>query len=479
MSTKKNLVYNIIGNISAVIFPFVTVPYVSRVLGVDNIGIVGFASTYAQYFALIAALGVPFYGSKEIAKHRDSPEQRNKLFSELFMLTLISSFICSIIYLITVFSIPKLSEHLDFMVVAGAAVYLSAFSFDWFFAGRENFKMITIRSVSVKVMSIILMFLFVRDKGDAIFYCGLSAFAIIANQLWNFNYLIRKEVKISFKNLNYRPHLKPLFTFLATNLAVSVYTILDTVMLGFMSNYSEVGYYTSAIRMTRVLLPFTILTTNVMVPKISYAFSQNDTQTLNHYYRRSFSLISFFAAPIAVGLIVISPSFVPLFFGDGFAGAIVPMQILGTILLLVGVSNFFGIQVLATSGNESRLLHCILFGTVVNFLSNMVLIPTYGAVGASIASSIAEFIIVFTTYMAAVKYLKIKVSFRPLVQSIISCLPMVAVFLLLPQMDYIQTIIIIVVSAVLSYSVMQYFVFRSEIARELLDKALKLLKIKA
>ena len=470
MSVRKNLIYYIINNISAVLFPFITVPYVSRVLGIENIGIVGFATTYAQYFALIAALGIPLYGIKEIAKRRDSQQERNRLFSELFSLNLISGAICSIIYIATILLIPDLYKEKNFLFVAGTMVYLSAFSFDWFFNGRENFRMITIRSVAIKVISIILLFLIVRNEQDAIYYCSITALAIVLNQLWNFIYIVRKEITISFRGLSYRPHLKPLFILLSTNIAVSIYTMLDTIMLGFMSSYVEVGYYTSAIKITRLLLPFAIASTYVLMPKISYAFSENDKETYSYYLQRSFNLITLFATPISFGLIIIAPSFVPLFFGPEFEVTIIPMQILSTIILFVGLSNFFGLQVLVSSGREGKQFRCILLGTIVNFTINLIVIPRFGAIGASIASAIGELLIVFATAIVVRKYIRLKIRYTPLIQSLLSCVPMIVLFFIIPPMKHIETTVILVAFGALSYFFIQLFFFKNEECREIYNR---------
>lgn len=476
MSVRKNLVYYIINNISAVIFPFITVPYVSRVLGIENIGIVSFATTYAQYFALVATLGIPLYGIKEIAKLKDKQQERNKLFSELFSLNLISGAICSLFYIISIYLIPELYKEKEFLLVTGTMVYLSAFSFDWFFNGRENFKMITIRSVIIKALSILLLFLVVKKEQDAIYYCAISALAIVLNNLWNFFYIIRNEVHISFYGLSYRPHIRPLFLLLATNVAVSIYTILDTIMLGFMSDYTEVGYYNSAIKITRLLLPFAIATTYVLIPKISYAYSRNDKLSCLHYLQRSFNLITLFATPISIGLIIIAPSFVPLFFGPEFGGTILPMQLLSTIILLVGLSNFFGLQILVSFGHEKKQFLCIISGTIVNVVINLIMIPRFGANGASIASVAAELLIALASITTVYRYLHLKIKFTPLLQAAISCLPMILLSLLLPEMNNLRTIMILISFGSISYFLIQLILFKNEDTNEIFNKIRNLLK---
>lgn len=474
MSVRKNLSYNLINQIAAVIFPVVTVPYISRVLGVENIGIIGFATSYAGYFGVFAGLGVSIYGSREIAKLKDDKEKRSKLFSELFLIMIISSIICSIVYLTSVFYLSTFKEHKFFLLLAGVSLYLSSFSLDWFFAGRENFKMITIRSISVKLISVGLMFLFVRSQNDALIFCGIGVLSGVLNNLWNFYYLIKKEVKICFKNISLFIHLKPLFILLSTNLAVSVYTTLDTLMLGFMSDFLEVGYYNSATRISRLLLPFAIVTTSVLVPKISYAFSQNDEGQYQHYLKESFSLVAFFASPMAVGLFVITPSFVPFFFGNEFLPVIPVLQILSSILFFVGLSNYFGIQVLTTSGFESKLLISILLGAIVNFSLNLIFIPKFGAVAAATTSVVAEFIIFIVTFIMAIKVAKVSVNWNTVVQSIICTIPMILLYFIIPDSIGFYKFMLLIPLGILTYFSGQYFIFKNKIAEELINKLISL-----
>ena len=477
MSTRKNLSYNLINQITAVLFPFITVPYVSRVLGVENIGIIGFSNAFTGYFTVLAALGVSIYGSREIAKYKNDKLGRSKLFSELFFIMIISSLICSIFFLISIYSVTELNEKKEFLLLTGISLYLSSFSLDWFFAGRENFKLITIRSVSVKIICLLLMFVFVKTKVDALIFCGIGVLAGLLNNLWNFTYLIRKEVTISFKKLKIRIHLKSLFTLLATNLAISFYTALDTIMLGFISGFTEVGYYNSATKISRLLLPFAIVTTSVMIPKISYAFSQKDKQQYNHYLKESFSLVAFFATPMAVGLFVITPSFVPLFFGNEFLPVIPVLQILSSVLFFVGLSNYFGIQILVTSGYESKLLVCILLGAIVNFTLNILLIPKFGSLAAASTSVIAELIILLATIYVTLKTVKISIDWIFVIQSSLSTIPIIIIHLLLTDELGIYKLLIIIPIGGILYFMSQILIFKSKVAIELITKLTNTLKI--
>lgn len=470
MDVRKNLLFNIINNISSILFPIITVPYVSRVLGVENIGIVGFSSTFSGYFCIIANMGIAIYGSREIAKLRDNKILRDKLFSELFKILLYSSSVSSLIYLFSIFLTPSLFNNREFLIISGLTLYLSAFSLDWFFTGRENFKMIAVRSIVIKIVCLILMFLFVKGKSDALIYCGIVVLSTILNNIWNFFVIIRNEVVISFNNINIKQHVKPLSLLLSMNIATSVYTSLDTILLGFMMNYTEVGLYSSAVKISRLLLPFAVATTSVMVPKIAYSYAMKDKLELDNILDKSFSLVTFFSIPMSIGLFTISPSFVPIFFGEEYLKVIPLLQILSSVLFFVGLSNFFGIQVLATTGKESKLLLSILLGAMVNLLLNIILIPRLGALGTSLTAAIAEFVVLISTFIFSYKYFELKLNWISILHSILSCLPLVIAYIFIPSNLSLQLLIVFIIYGVVTYLFMQSKVFKNQIALELIKR---------
>ncbi|MDR0606542.1 MAG: oligosaccharide flippase family protein, partial [Bacteroidales bacterium] len=220
MSLKKNVAYNTILTVSNVAFPVITTPYVSRILGVENIGIVNFAVTYAAYFALFVSLGIPMYGMREIAKQNNNPESRNKVFSELFVINVFSAIIFSLVYLVTIFSVPALSHDREFLLITGISVLFVPFNVDWFFSGREKFKLVTLRTLAAKIIAVGGLFIFVRTREDIIPYLILTVVANLSSQIWNFGYMLKTEVKFRFKQLQIKKHLNAVLVLFASNIAI-------------------------------------------------------------------------------------------------------------------------------------------------------------------------------------------------------------------------------------------------------------------
>ena len=242
-SIKRNFAYNILLNLSRVIFPLITAPYISRVLEPDGIGLFNFANTYAGYFALFAVLGIPFYGIREVAKIHEDKDRLSKLVSELISVSFIATFIATLIYIASVFIIGQLDDNCVLFLVSGFLLYFAPFRIDWFYSGLEQFKYITLRTVVIRTVSIIGMFIFVRTKSDLLIYMILNVCGIICGDVWNYAKLLRSGIKPRLTFVGLKKHLSPLFILFASSIAISIYTILDTLMLGFMTDYQQVGYY--------------------------------------------------------------------------------------------------------------------------------------------------------------------------------------------------------------------------------------------
>lgn len=391
-SIKKNFIYNILLNISKVIFPLITAPYVSRILEPDGVGLFNFANTYANWFALFAALGIPYYGIREIAKIRDNTKLQTEFVSEIISISLLSTVICTFIMFISLFFVPQLNENYVLFLIAGIILYITPFKVDWFFSGKEEFGFITIRSLIIKTIGLLLLFLFVHNKNDLMLYVFLNALCQVLNEIWNYTRMYKLGIRPHF-TFNIKKHIKPLLVLFSSSIAISVYTIMDTLMLGFMSDYTEVGYYNSATHISKGFLPVVTSLATVAMPRLSNYLVNNSWEEIQSLINRSLSVISFMCFPMALGLLCISPTFVPLFLGPDFYGAIVPLQILSVLLVSIGLNNFTGLQVLVSLGYDRYFLYSILFGTVGNFLLNLFLIPYYGSSGAAISSVIAETLI--------------------------------------------------------------------------------------
>jgi O-antigen/teichoic acid export membrane protein len=481
MSLKKNVAYNTILTVSNVAFPVITTPYVSRVLGVENIGIVNFAFTYALYFVLFVSLGIPMYGIREIAKQNNNQEGRNQTFSELFIINVLSAIIFSTVYLVTIFSVPALSQNREFLLITGLSVLFVPFNVDWFFSGREKFKLVTLRTLAAKIIALGGLFIFVRTREDIIPYLILTVAANLSSQIWNFGYMLKTEVKFRFAHLQIKKHLNAVLVLFASNIAISVYTMLSTLLLGFLSDYTQVGYYTSAIKAGTIVLPIVTAMSPVMVARINTIKEKKDSQKeILRLLNNSFGYMMMLAVPATIGLIMIAPRFVPLFFGEEFIPATVSLQLLSLLIVIIGISNFFGWQVLVALGHEKKFLMAVLFGTVSNFCLNLLLAGKYGSIGASVASVIAEIMVTASTFIFALKVIDIRINIKNIFQPILAALPIIPVSLLLTRvmMHNMGYLSVIVVTSIIIYAGIMIVVFKNEQASQVLHTIVRKVKNK-
>ena len=408
-SIKRNFLYNLLLQVSKVLFPLITAPYIARTLDPEGVGIVNFVNTYSSYFALFAVLGIPLYGIREIAKLRDDIKASERFVSQMMSIELITTLLISCVYIMSVYFIGQLNKHSLLFLIAGISLYITPFKIEWFFSGREEFGYITFRSLIIKTISVVLLFFVVKDKGDLINYVFLNLFATIANELWNYVKLYRIGVHPYFTLSGCKIHLKPILTLFASSIAISIYVMLDTLMLGFRSSYQEVGYYNCAMQLVRTLLPVTTALAMVAIPKVAIYHKSEDIQMINELMTKSLGIVSFLAFPITIGIIMIAPIFVPLFFGKSFYGSILPMQIGSIIIVAIGLNNLNGMQILTGMAKDKLFLISVTTGAVVNFCLNWFLIPQYGASGAAFASISSETLILFVNEYFVRRYTQVRI----------------------------------------------------------------------
>ena len=228
----QNSVYNVIYKLLDALFPLVSAAYLGRVLLSDGVGKVAYAQNIAQYFVLAASLGIPNYGIREIARRRKNEERTTELFSSLFFINLISTLICTVLYYALVLNLPYFSSRKGISLVAGLLIIFNAFNVDWFYQGQEAFKYIAIRSFVVKVISLVAIFAFIRDSEDYVRYMLVIVLTTGTNYMINMLRLKQFGIRLTWHDIKILPHMKPIFIMLGTTVAIELYTMLDTTMLG-------------------------------------------------------------------------------------------------------------------------------------------------------------------------------------------------------------------------------------------------------
>ena len=421
MSTKsvaKNSIFNVVYRLINMLFPLVTSVYVSHILMASGVGKVSYAQNIAQYFIFLAPLGIVNYGIREIAKIRLDKKGTNKLFSELFSLNFISTFCCFLFYYIMVLKSGWYDDERLLYLVTGLPIIFNVINVDWYYQGQEDYGYIAIRNICIKLLALVSMLCFVHTTDDYIIYALIYSFGIIGNYLFNAFNLIRKGVRLTLKNLEIKKHLKPVFILLSSNVAIEIYVLLNTTMLGYYCSDAVVGYYTNSMKLVKIVVGLITAIGSVLLPRLSFYRNQGLIKECGDLISKVFMVMFFFALPCGIGIFLLADYIVPLMFGASFIPAIQTTKIATIIIYVLGFSNLFGTQVLLTFGQEKKLLLCTCIAAVLNLLMNLFLIPLYQHNGAVISSVICETLVAMMTFLFAKKFIAVHVEFSFILKTI-------------------------------------------------------------
>lgn len=406
-SIKKNFIYNSIYNIMVLFIPLITTPYISRVLGASGVGTYSYAYSIASYYVLFIMLGLNNYGNRSIAQVRDNKEKLKKTFWSIYSLQFLLGIFINLVYLgysIFLSSNYLVSLSVVFYVISGC------FDVNWLFFGLEKFKITVIRNTLIRVITTISIFLFINNSEDIIIYCIIMTFGTLLSQLVLWPYIIKNIpfYKPSIKEIVI--HIKPnLFLFL-TVIAVSLFKVMDKIMLGMMTVASEVGYYESAEKIIQV--PIALITSlgTVMLPRMTNIVSKNEQQSGKLLYK-SVIFAMFISTSLCFGIMAVSKEFVPLFYGEGFEKCIYLYLVLLPSCLFLAFANVIRTQYLLPHEMDKSYVISAFLGAAVNILINYLLIPYFGCIGAGIGTFFAEMIVCLYQVYAVKKYLPIKMYF--------------------------------------------------------------------
>ncbi len=390
---KKNFIMNAMLTVSSILFPIITFPYVSRVLGPEGTGRVSFATSLVSYFTMFAQLGIPTYGIRACAAVRDDREALTRTAHELLMINLVMSAVSYAAFFACLFTLPQLREERTLCLVVSAQILLTSIGMEWLYKALEQYTYITIRSLLFKLIALGAMFLLVRQEGDYLVYGAISIFAGAASNLLN---LIHVRRLIGIRSVGgYRPlrHIRAVGVFFAMSCATVVYTHLDTVMLGFMTNTTEVGYYNAAVRIKTILVSFVTSLGAVLLPRLSYYVERGEEEAFRRITEKALTFVFLLAAPLMVYFMIFAREGIYFLSGGKYAPSILPMQLIMPTLLFIGMSNITGIQILVPLGRERVVLRSEMAGAAVDLAINAALIPFFASAGAAAGTLIAEFVV--------------------------------------------------------------------------------------
>lgn len=428
-NVKKNYFYNLIYQMTAILLPLITMPYVSRRLGAKATGINAVTYANIQYFIFIGTLGISIYATKKIATIRDKRDKLKANFWEIFAIQFFGCIIAYIVYLL-IFCLN--SQYKWFYFLQGFFLIANSIDISWYFLGIENFKNASIRSLCVKVISVVLIFIFVKTPADLGKYIFINSFTMLLGQIVMWVYVDKDIIKLNnIKSLHPLKHLVPAFALFVPQIATQIYTVLDKTMLDLLGpDIKSVSYYDYSQKIIRILLAVLTSLGTVMLPKIANLYSQNEHDEVKIYLRKAFTVSTFLAVPMAFGIMGVSNRFIPMFFGVEFKPAAMLTAVSSVLIIIIGIGNVFGSQYLLATGKNKEYTKSVTAAAVINVICNIILIPKFGAIGAVLSTIAAEFtgaIIQFIYSKKIVDFTWVKATYKYWVSGLI----MLAVVMLL------------------------------------------------
>lgn len=424
-SIKKNYILNTLYQILTLVTPLITTPYISRVLGPDGVGAYSYTNSIVTIFSLFACLGTTTYGQRTIAQCRDDVKQRTKAFWEIEVLSCITTIFCLAAWTLFIVVYP---EYKFYFIILSFDLLSTALDISWLYAGLERYQFIVMRNSVVKLVGVALVFLLVREKQDVWIYISiLTVTKLLGNvSMWA---PIRKIVnKVSFKELNLKPHIKETFAYFVPTAAASVYSYLDKVMIGvFSSSTTENGYYEQANRIAKIAYSVVISLNTVMSSRMSYLFSLGKEKEIKDKLENALAFILTLSIPLTFGISGIAQNFVPWFFGDGYDKVVILMLLSSPLVIILSLHNFLSAQYLIPSGQRVRSTKGVLIGAAVNFICNLILIPQFSSIGALIGTLAAETSICIVYWYMSKEYVPLRVLFKYLPKQLLSAFVMLAI----------------------------------------------------
>ncbi|EEY84546.1 MULTISPECIES: flippase [Bacteroidales] len=425
-SIKKNFAYKSALTISTYLMNFITFPYVSRVLEVEGIGLVSFVDNTVNYFLLFATMGINLIGVREIAATRKDKDKCNQTFSNIFGLNFLFTVVALIVYIVCVSFIPQFHQYEELFYIGTAKILFTTFLVEWFFTGLEDFRYITVRSLVIKFLYVVTVFICICSGKDYKLYFALTVAVVVINAIINMVY-VRNFVRFRFQSLLSLKYVKQNLILGIYSIMTSMYLTFNVMYLGFVSNNTEVGYYTTAFKLYSVILGLFTAFTNVMLPRMSSLLAEGEQKKFQSLINKSFSVVITFCIPLILCSMILAPQIVYVLSGSGYEGAILPMRIIMPAILFVGIAQVLAVQVLMPMKKDKVLLIASVVGAIVSLLINLLMVPYIESVGSAVVLLCSEAVVTGTYLWYVLSHKLTLISVKAIVKSVLYSLPSVVV----------------------------------------------------
>lgn len=474
-SIKKNSILNVVKTVSSILFPLITFPYISRVLMPDNVGKVNFGTSYISYFTMIATLGITTYAIRECSSVREDKNVLETKSSEIFSINICTTVVSYILLALSLIFFRKLDSYRSLIIIQSMSILFTTLGTDWINSAMEDFKYITLRTIFFQIISLLLMFLFVKKPDDYLKYAAITVFSSSGANIANIIYR-KRFCNISFTiNMNWGKHFKPILLLFVMVLAQTIFTSADQTMLGLMRGDYEVGIYSTAHKIENIISQVVSSLAWVVMPRMSLYFAEEDYTKINQMLRKTLSLLLCIGIPSIVGTCVLAKEIVMIVGGASYLDAILPLKILmfSFAFSLIG-GSFLGNMVLLPSKHENTYMWICCITAIFNVVLNYFLIPIGGANAAALTTTLSSLLIMILLIIKKDKRIKLdylyEVSVSPIIGSILIALFCQIVKLLILNLWWKTAVSVI--GSVVVYAIM-LLVMKNELCLDILKEIKK------
>ena len=472
-SLKLNMLLNALKNFTAVVFPLISFPYVSRTLGVESLGQYNFATALISYIVLIAGLGIETYAIREGVKYRDDKEKLSKFASQVFSINIVSALFAYVVLGVLMVTVPKFQSYTLPLLILSTQVFFLTIGVSWVFSIYEEFLYITVRSIIFQLLALVAMFVFIKGADDVVVYCIITAGVIAVSNVINF-FMARRycKIRITF-NVDWKKHIKPILILFVSLASITIYTSSDTVILGFISGEYSVGIYAVSHKIYAIVKSILFSAIVVAIPRMSMLFAKQDLSGTSEVASNILSTTIAVVVPVIVGLVILSRELIVLLSGEMYISAIPSFIILSIAMIFCMGGYFWGHAVLIPKKEENYYLKVTIISALINIVLNFAFIPFYDEIAAAFTTLVAEIVAFLMCYFKGRKYVKTKGVALSFVKSLVGALVIIPITALC---KYLIDNMILYVIATVVLSVVCYFLIECLLRNEAVTSLFKSIK---
>ncbi len=473
-SIKKNFLYSSILTAANYLFPMLTYPYVSRVLGVSNIGVCAFVDGIINYYILFSMMGIGVLGIREAAKNKGNKENLSRAFSGIFVLNAIFTGIAIAALITSIYIIPKFLIYKELMFVGVMKLLFNFLLVEWLYKGLEDFKYITVRTLLVKILYVVSVFIFVREESDYMAYYILSVLMVVFNALFNIAYS-RHFVGFKIRELNVRSYAKPALILGFYTMLTSMYTTFNVAYLGFVAPSSEVGYYTTATKLYSILMAVFTAFTGVMLPRMSSYVSSGQMDKFKSLLGKSQNALISFSYPVIIYSTVLAPDIIRVLSGAGYEGAVTPMRIVMPLMFIIGYEQILVIQTLMPLKQDRAILVNSILGAMTGLVLNFALVGSLFSTGSAMVWICSEAVVLVAAQFRIKKCIGLEFPIKMVARHLVGNIPLLALMVCLFVFIDIPAFLRLVAGALLlvAYTVFYQYKIKNELFMNMTGKLVR------